>query len=293
MLVGTAGFAAAEVTIGGSAGMGLQYNADVVAGNSKTNELSYVTLSFGGTVETDSGLTLTASTAYKVTNNGAAPANDDTTVSISGAFGTLSMGAVGEADVQGGLADIGFDGIGIDDVAEALDGGTHDVNYTYSAGALSVGLSAAIGGGTTALPNEQYAVGVKYTFGDSYVGVGYNSKNIDALAVATDGDTTSVYAGTSMSGISVNAMYSSFDPETAAAKSTAYGVNVAYTTGAATISVGYSDDNAVGESGVYGVGVAYDLGGGAALKAGVGKARTSVGTASTATKADVGVTFSF
>lgn len=274
--------------------MGLKYSADVVAGASKTTEKSSVTISFGGTVETDAGVSLSASTAYNVTNNGAV-GNDDTTVSISGAFGTLSMGAVGEADAQGGLADIGWDGIGVDDVAEALDGqNAHDVNYTYSAGALTVALSAAIGNATgTANPNDSYAIGVKYTSGDSYVGLGYHVEDLLAAAAATDGDTVSVYAGTKVSGIAVNAMYSQFDPETTAAKSTAYGVNVAYTTGAATISLGYSDDNAANESGVYGVGVSYDLGGGATLAGGIGKARTTNLTASTATVADIGVSFSF
>jgi outer membrane protein OmpU len=331
----SAGVAYAEVSLSGSAVLGLKYNGGAGAGNSKTTEHSEVSLSFGGSVETDGGLSFSASTTLLNSNNGTT-ANDGTTVSVSGAFGTLSMGSVTAADRQGGLADIGLKGIGIDDVAEKLDGPTgHDVGFTYSTGALSFSVSAAVGGATAAkagvagscvvaagtsvvavaanatcapgdtrisgadavaaAKNESYAVGAKYTFGSSYVGVGMNSTNaVTGVTTASDGDTTSIYAGTSMDAFSVNAMYSSFDSEVAgAAKKTAQGINVAYTTGATTISFGYADDNTAGSKAVYGAGVSYDLGAGAAIKAGVGKVRDAQSAAATVTKADLGVSFSF
>ncbi len=299
-LVLTAGVASAEVALNGSAGMGLKYNGHAVAGTSKTNEFSYVTLSFGGSVETDGGLTFSASTSIDTENNGTA-LNDDTTVSVSGAFGTLSMGAVAEADVQGGLGDVGYDGNGIDDLAESLDGSSaasHDVNYTYSANGFTASVSALVGGKDTTVAakskNQSYAVGVKYTFGSSYVGVGMHSKDLNVASHAADGDTTSVYAGTSMDAFSVNAMYSSFDPETNAPKTSAHGINVAYTTGAAKISFGYADadTNTAGEKAIYGVGVSYDLGGGASISGGVGKTRNTAKTG-TETMASLGVDFSF
>jgi outer membrane protein OmpU len=299
-LVLTAGVASAEVALSGSAGMGLKYNGHALAGTSKTNEFSYVSLSFGGSVETDSGLTFSAATSLDTENNGAT-LNDDTTVSVSGAFGTLSMGAVAEADVQGGLGDVGYDGNGIDDLAESLDGSSaagHDVNYTYSANGFTASVSALVGGKTIAAANsknQSYAVGVKYTFGSSYVGVGMHSKDLDVASVATDGDTTSVYAGTSMDAFSINAMYSSFDSEAAGTqKTSAHGINVAYTTGAAKISFGYADadTNTAGEKAIYGVGVAYDLGGGASISGGVGKTRNAARTG-TETMASLGVDFSF
>ncbi len=304
-LVLTAGVASAEVSLSGSAGMGLQYNGGATTGTSKTTELSYVSLSFGGTVETDGGLTLSASTTMKINNNGA-HFNDGTTVSVSGAFGSLSMGSVTAADRQGGLADIGFDGIGIDNVAEALDGpNTHDARFDYTAGGLSFAVSAMVGGkgsydtdsATTGLQaatkGSSYAIGAKYSFGSSYVGVGLASDDLMAGAPAiADGDTTSIYAGTSMDAFSVNAMYSTFNSEVASQKDkTAYGVNVAYTTGASTISFGYSDNNNVGHKAAYGVGASYDLGGGAAIKGGVGKVAN--GANKTKTVADLGVSFSF
>jgi outer membrane protein OmpU len=301
----SAGVAYAEgVAVNGSAGMGLQYDGGVGATKSKTTELSYVSLSFGGTVETDGGLTLSASTTMKIKNNGE-HANDGTTVSVSGAFGTLSMGSVTAADRQGGLADIGFDGIGIDNVAEALDGPhTHDARFDYAAGGLSFAVSAMVGGKGSydvdptaavqaATKGSSYAIGAKYSFGSSYVGVGMASDDLMAGApAAADGDTTSIYAGTSMDAFSINAMYSTFNSEDASKKdATAYGVNVAYTTGAATISFGYSDNNTVGHKAAYGVGASYDLGGGAAIKGGVGKVAN--GQNKTKTVADLGVSFSF
>jgi len=292
----SAGVAAAEVSLSGSAVLGLKYNGGATAGTSKTTEHSEVSLSFGGSVETDGGLTLSASTTMLGTNNGD-HANDGTTVSVSGAFGTLSMGSVTAADRQGGLADIGLKGIGIDDVAEKLDGPTtHDVSYAYSANGFSASFSALVGGKTvTDTKGQSYAIGAKYTFGSSYVGVGMNSTDlVSGVVTAADGDTTSIYAGTSMDAFSVNAMYSSFDSELAGqANKSAQGINVAYTTGAATISFGYSDDNTAGSKAVYGAGVSYDLGGGAAIKAGVGKVRDPQSAAATVSKADLGVSFSF
>ncbi len=292
----SAGVAYAEVSVSGSANMGLKYNGGATGGASKETVHTDVSIGFAGSVETDGGLTVSAFTTLLTENEGAF-SNDGTGVSVSGAFGKLSMGSISEADKQGGLADIGFKGIGIDDVAEGYHGaGSHNVGYTYSSGALSFAVSANVGEATsTTAKNEGYAVGAKYTFGSSYIGVGMNSLNSTAGAtVAAEGDTTSIYAGTSMDAFSVNAMYSSLDSELAGqANKSAQGINVAYTTGAATISFGYSDDNTASSKAVYGAGVSYDLGGGAAIKAGVGKVRAAQSAAATATKADLGVSFSF
>jgi len=299
----SAGVAYAEVSISGSANLGMKYDGGAAATASKTTAHSDVSLSFGGSVETDGGLTLSASTTLLNTNNGAT-GNDGTTVSVSGMGATLSMGSVTSADKQGGLADIGLKGIGIDNVAEDFDGPTsHNAGFTYSSGALSFSVSTLVGGkggaahtvAAAATKGESYAVGAKYTFGSSYIGVGMNSDDmVSGVTTAADGDTTSIYAGTSMDAFSINAMYSSFDSEVAgAAKQSSQGINVAYTTGAATISFGFSDKdtNTAGEKSVYGAGVSYDLGGGAALKAGVGKIRNAATT--TKTVADLGVSFSF
>jgi outer membrane protein OmpU len=295
-LVMTAGVAAAEVSVTGSVDMGMKYDGSATA-TSKTTQHTDVAINFEGSVETDGGLTLSAFTAI-ISTNEAVHGNNGTGVSVAGPFGTLSMGSVGEADVQGGLADIGFEGIGIDNVAEAFDGAVgHNVNYTYSASGITASVSALMGGKTTTnTKGESYSVGLKYSFGSSYVGVGMQSSDmVSGVVTPGDGDTTSIYAGTSMDAFSVNAMYSSFDSEVAnAAKQSAQGINVAYTTGAATISFGYSDKdtNTAGEKSVYGVGVTYDLGGGASLKAGAGKIRGATETV-TKTVADLGVSFKF
>ncbi len=290
----SAGVAYAEVSVSGSVDFGMKYDGSKTT--SKATQHTDVVIGFSGSVETDGGLTLSAFTGIISSNEGN-HVSDGTGVSVAGPFGTLSMGSVVEADRQGGLADIGFEGIGIDDVAETYDGAAgHNVLYTYSASGLTASVSTLMGGKTaTNTKGETYSVGLKYSFGSSYVGVGMQSTDlVSGIVTATDGDTTSIYAGTSMDAFSVNAMYSSFDSEVAnTANTSSQGINVAYTTGAATISFGYSDldTNTAGEKAVYGAGVAYDLGGGAALKAGVGKIRNAATT--TKTVADLGVSFKF
>lgn len=289
-LVASAGFAAAEVAISGSAQMGFEYAENTTGADETTvnNEVA-VTIDMSG--ETDGGLSFGATTVYLIESNGS-PSNDDTWVWISGAFGKISMGAVSEADQVAGLSDLGLDGLGTDNVAEALSGDdaagkAHDVNYTYSGGALTLGVSANFGEGTAANDNESYAVGAKYNFGDFYLGLGYADHSGLDNGVA-DHNATSVFAGGSVAMLDVAAMYTmvdgtvggTVDPE-------AYGVTVAYTTGATTITAAYSDnDLAANTDASYGVGVAYDLGGGASV---VG----AVGSINDQTKADFGVKMSF
>ncbi len=299
-LVATAGIAAADVSISGSAQMGFEYAEDVAntgADEATVNNEVFVTFDMSG--ETDGGLSFGATTVYTVASNGD-PANDDTWVWVSGTWGTLSMGAVAEADEVVGLADLGLDGIGTDDVAEALNGDdatgqAHNVNYTGTFGALTLGVSAAIGNGTADFDNESYAVGAKYSFGDFYVGAGY-SDHSDVAEINDDGDevdqaafgnhtATSVYAGGTFDAISIAAQYTTADPDGAGDDLEAYGVHVAYAMGATTITAAYSD-NDLDTDASYGVGLAYDLGGGATLKG-------AVGSINDVNKADFGISMSF
>ncbi len=286
-LVASAGFAAAEVAISGSAQMGFEY-AENSTGDDETTVNNEVYVEFAMSGETDGGLSFGATTVYTVASNGD-PANDDTWVWVSGAFGKLSMGAVAEADQVAGLSDIGLDGLGTDNIAEAysgddLTGLAHDVNYTYSGGAFTLGLSANVGDGTAVLDNQSYAIGAKYNFGDFYVGLGYADHS--GLAVLPDHTATSAFAGGTFGAMKVAAMYTVANPDPAGLENIeAYGVTVAYTTGATTITGAYSD-NDDSDKASYGVGVSYDLGGGASL---VG----AVGSIDDQSKADLGIKMSF
>ena len=148
-LVATAGFANADVAVSGYAKAGLVYNSE---GLTSTRMLSSAAVTFDASGESDGGLTFGFNTNHIVTNNGSVD-NDDTTVYMSGAFGKMSFGAVAEADEVAGLSDIGWDGLDVDDVAEALVGDelgdsgsfnrgiSHNVNYTYANGPIIVSVS--------------------------------------------------------------------------------------------------------------------------------------------------------
>jgi outer membrane protein OmpU len=273
MLAGFAGAASAEMALSGSAIMGV----GVDEFDSYSIMETYVT--FTGTGETDGGLSFGMSSTLATYSTDDAQAgdgfsNDGTSVFISGAFGKLSMGSVDEADKVAGLSDIGLAGLGVDNVAEVdVGAGDHNVNYTYAAGSFSVSASADIDA------TDYYAVGGKYSFGDYYVGAGYNYANGEGV--------TSVYAGGTMGAVNVAAMFSSNDNanDLAPVTTNAYGLYGSYTTGALTISAEIADNDYDAEAS-YGIGASYDLGGGASV---VGGAASVKG----ATAMNVGVSMSF
>lgn len=291
-LVASAGIAAADVSISGSAQMGFEYAEDV--GNTGADEATVnteVNINFSLSGETDGGLSFGAETNHFVEQGSGSVDDDDTWAWVSGAWGTLSMGDVAEADQVAALSDLGLDGIGTDDVAEALSGDditgqAHDVNYTGTFGGLTVGASANVGAGDGTDDNQSYAVGLKYSFGDFYVGAGYADHS--GISDTDDGPvpdhtSTSVFAGGDFGPMSVAAMWTQADP--ASGDIEAYGVTAAYTMGATTITAAYSDSDLVTDA-AYGVGVAYDLGGGATLKG-------AVGSVNDQNKADFGISMSF
>jgi outer membrane protein OmpU len=300
-LVASAGFASAEIAFSGTAAMGLQYNN---GGVDKTKILSYVILTPDFSGETDGGLSFGATTNIRVDNNGGGYTNDDTTVYISGAFGKLSMGAVAEADEVAGLSDIGFDGLDVDDVAEALVGDElgdllgvslgHNVNYTYSSGALSFSLSGRLPTSHAGTAVDSYAAGIKYTFGDAYVGLGYADHKIGIF----NGSVVSLFGGATFSGVTVKALYSDANGDFSGAK--AYGLNASYKMDALTLSAGYGKADLGGgfEQQSFGIGAAYDLGGGASVVGGIARIE-EVGVidenvwAAKETRADFGLVFKF
>ena len=280
MLVGTAGFAAAEVAMSGSASMGYK-NAETALANDQEGSINHsITLSVSMSGESDAGLSFGAS--FDILANGSAdydadPATPATSgvltndgpgsVFISGAFGKLAMGDVGDADAQGGISDVGYDGIGIDDLAESLDGaGGSTVRYTYSAGALTVMASVA----QTTADNRSVAV--------AYAGEGFGV----SFGVEDNGGADNhvvVGANASVSGIALKAVYGSLGNQSQ------YAISATYSADALSATVftrsSFADVQASG------VGIGYDLGGGASFAAGYSKAENANG------RFDAGVNFSF
>jgi outer membrane protein OmpU len=318
MLIGTAGFAAAEVSVSGDARMGIEKTegSDAVFSNR-----ARVKFSLSG--ETDGGIAFGA--GFRADNAAGAAGGSAGAVSISGAFGSLSMGdesAAAEYAV-GDLSMISFAGAGDGSDTTFLTGAK--VVYTYSAGDLSVFLS------TGTVGSDANSIGVKYSAGGLTVGAGYetdgtNDHTAASVAYAMGATTIKVVYGTAdqanKAAVSaVNPTCATIVPGVGGAAPTLsnvvsataacpagtiqsvagtpgsaavsgldnqMGISVSHTMGALSLAAYYrvTENNAGVESDYAGVGASYDLGGGAAVKGGIADIN---GT----TKSDIGLTFSF
>ncbi|MDV7272030.1 porin [Thioclava sp. A2] len=267
-MVLSAGFASAEITMSGSANMGLKYdNGGLSYAPAKKAAGWYeIDMDVVGTTETDSGLTFGARIQLDSDY-----ANGDTVygaqVFTSGSFGKFTVGAVDPMADDLGLTDIGFDGIGVDDVAEASNyTGSADARWDYSVGALAVGVSL----NTVA---EDYGVKAAYDFGTVSVAAAYDHDE------SLSNNSTSLLLKGGAAGINGEIYYAKDD-----ITGDSYGVYAAYKTGALTFEAAYGDNDAAADA-AYGIGAKYDLGG-ATLAGGVGKAGGD-------TVAELGVSFSF
>ena len=196
--------------------------------------------------------------------------DEKATVYISGGFGTFTVGDVDAGDTMAsGIADIGYDGIGVDDVAEKLRGESYrDFLYEFSAGGVSFGVSSVAGG-------DSSAMGIKYSLDPVSVGLGYARKGGENVV--------SVGVGAGLGGVSANIMYSRrSDGDTAAGMDASFSAadNMTVTVAGASNTIEGDKTSA------FGIGLTFDLGGGAELGTGVG----SIGGD---TKADLGLNLVF
>ena len=289
-LVGGAAFA--EITVSGDAEMGIDYTSEPGDGNSKHSFVHEMGVDFSGSGTTDGGLSFGGSAGFDTgdteTNTG--------TVFISGAFGKFTIGDNDAADLTaGGIADVGLNGIGVDDVAEDIRGtSAAQARYDNSFGNIALALSA----GTSGSDND-FAIGMSFEASGATIGLGYDSN-----------ETISVGFGYSAGQISANAFYVMGSSEiatlgednavggtgnnidgTADADKTGMGIDVSYSMGASTLTLVYAKtdlDNIqpVWDTGTdhtfvdasvksLGVGFSHDLGGGASLVAGFGQVPTT------------------
>ena len=289
-LVFSAGFAAAEVTISGSANMGFKYAEDGIAwtdGDATSVSLTdkdaagwyEIDIDVVGTMESDAGLTFGAkiqldsdyASALKTGNVEGLKGS----VFASGAFGTFTVGTgVDPIADDYGLTDIGFDGIGTDDVGEkSRYTGKADARWDYSVGAVKLGASVNT-------ITEDFGLGAKYDAGMFSAALTFDHDDVNTVMLNDSNDSVALTLAGKMDAFSGQIFVADSD-----AYNTSWGVYGAYTTGALTIEAAYSDSDAIADE-AYGIGAKYDLGGGAKLAGGVG----SVGDK---TVADLGVTFSF
>ena len=271
-LVATTGFAAAEMTWSGSANVGLKYSD-----NGTTTVHEEIDLGMAATGETDGGIGWKVEMGIdsNVSDSTAAQAVDGGSVSLSGDFGTIRVGNVSTAGTSIGLADVGFDTIGIDDAAEkgrnaATASASMDVRWTYAMDdiALDVSFDTA---------TDDMAASMKWSSGSLAIGISH------AAAGATGGaDATAASVGTSVGGFAVEVTANShstagYDGVGMSASMPVDGL------GTVTFITGSNDTDAQSSMGI---GFAKALGGGATLKGYMGSVNGN-------DVADLGIGFSF
>jgi outer membrane protein OmpU len=310
-LVMFAGAASAEITLSGSARMGIVHVDPNNGEEAATQFSSRIRIVFTASGETDGGLAFGASVRNDQSGVGGT-ANGDSTVFISGAFGKLTMGDVsGAADaLVGQVSGVGYGPN--DDTQEIKFIGTVKtaVYYEYSTGALTFGVGVGQNDADAELlgfpiPDAQtYNVGVKYAAGDYSAALAWETlesggDSIDMISLggsATFGDFTvkARISDTDISGLDM-AYALSVDyvmgPTTLTAFYTDYGNSSVllnpYDLGPGGFDLGVSDPDVTH----IGLGAAYDLGGGATLAGGVTRQNNSV--FEDVTIANVGLKFSF
>lgn len=264
-LVLTAGVASAEITFSGSANMGLYYS-EAADDTIVKNEIDF---DIKGSGETDGGMSFGASMDIDSAHNNSATTqavSNDPEVFVAYNGLKLTVGNIGEANDVGGISDVGFDGLGVDDVVDAFrENGSDDVRVDYSFGDIAVAVSADSA-------NDEFALSVSGGFDAFTFALGFRDNND-----AGDND-MNVTVGYSAGAISVNATYA----EDGIADMDGWGIDASYTTGDVTLTAAYADNDAAD---AFGIGVAYDLGG-ATLAGGFAEVDGDQ-------RADLGISFSF
>lgn len=309
-LVLTAGAAAADISLSGSARMGVVYDSTLDGGDGATYFSSRVRIVFTASGETDTGLSFGASVradqqggnnndggevgGVKVDKDG--DSNGDSTVFISGAFGKLTMGDVdGAADsLVGQVSGVGY---GPNDALQEIGFVGTDktaVYYEYSAGALTFGL----GVGQTRFVDGDSAtrdtvnVGVKYAADGYSVALAYEQAD-DIVGTPDDEEEAllSLGASATFGAATIKARVSDSD---IADKDTTWALSVDYGFGDTTVTAFYTDFGNTTSAGDdvkhIGLGASYALGGGATLAGGVVRQNTETADE---TFADIGIKFSF
>ncbi|WP_421702084.1 porin [Aliiroseovarius sp.] len=288
-LVASAGFAAADVDLSGSAEIG------VVGGDFHGGETQFwsdidVTFTLSG--ETDNGLTFGATIDLDEVGDdadasatsgdpiGETGSGEEHSVFLSGSFGTITMGDTDGA-FDWALSEVALAGGTINDAETEHGGysgnsgldGTYDgqiVRYDHSVGDFSFAVSAEIddsGAGDAVL-----GLGGQYSgdLGGVTLGVGLGYQTNDARDIFGISLTAAMD-----NGFSVGLNYSDLDGGVirGEGRDSHMAIGVAYTMDALTVAANYGEydgTTAAGDEDGFGILVNYDLGGGAVVQAGYG-----------------------
>jgi outer membrane protein OmpU len=316
----SAGTASAEITLSGSAEMG------IIGGSGLTDQDTQfwqdIDIIFTMVGEADNGLRFGA--AIDLDEDAEAVGTDDAGVAIflSGNFGTVTMGDtdgaldwalsdVGNIGNPGSLADdetshFGYNGSYLDG---AGDGQIVRYDYRFDDFSFAVSVEQPDDGATDDLT---WAIGFGYQFefagGAVDLGIGYQDAHVGAaafdfgdsgLSAAANTDVTAVgvsISATFDSGFSGGLSYTTYDlqgPE----EITHIGIGAGYSFGAISLHANYGlyDSSVDGfQSSGFGLAAGYDLGGGADLLFGYGSGeRETPGPDFTASTYSLGLSFSF
>jgi outer membrane protein OmpU len=301
VLAMTAGFASAEVTVSGTARMGVI--ADF--GDADPAFTSRVRIIFTASGETDSGLSFGATVRNDQSGVGNTE-NGDSVVYISGAFGKLSMGDVdGAAAAAVGQVDpVGLTGLSdLNEIAYILGNEDTSALYEYSTGSIGLYFSAQPNDG-----NSNFGVGANYTMGDYKFGIGYENvedgstpgsgwpDKIGFSPFFGNGATQVVLGADATFGpVTAKVRFARYDEDNIDAGMDQAALSVTYTADALAVTGFYSNfrgtDGYDGDDAdFYGVGASYDLGGGATVVGGYSSADYGAGSDDAF---DLGLSFSF
>jgi len=281
----SAGVASAQgIELTGSANFGIKDDGTVGGDVFLHQEIDFNIVASG---TTDNGLTFGASMDF----DEGVGSNRDPQTFIAGAWGTLTTGDVDIATDGIGLADVGFDGIGVDnDLEEIRNAGGADVTYAYDVAGFSILLSYGVGQTARADADEgDYGIVLGYAFDGFGIEAGYVRDNTDGA----ERDAYIVRAEYTFDAFTVGAVYAAAEED--GFDETGYGIDVSYTFDAFTITAAYADTDtpnpaiatSVADTDAdYGIGASYDLGGGLALAGGFGSRNGE-------TVWDLGVTMDF
>ena len=139
-LAGGAAFAEMAITVSGDAELGVDYDSEASGGTSKHEFKHEVGIDFTASGTTDGGLSFGGSAGF---DTGDTEVNTGS-VHVSGSFGKLTIGDNDAADLTaGGIAAIGVNDIGVDNMVEDLRGGTAaQLRYDNDFGQIKIAISA-------------------------------------------------------------------------------------------------------------------------------------------------------
>ena len=321
------GAVAQGVTFSGSGDLGVIYNGDTkdsdgnVTMQSSFTWISNFDLAMSASGTTDGGLTFGAGATVKAGN--ASSEVGKSNAYIGGESWKISIGDLDAASVKGqGLGDVGFDGLGVEDVAvDLVETAGADVEVSFTLGTASLAITVDQEPGKARIDADspatkqttEWAAGVSFDIGSTSLGIGMDSEKLMQASIGAD--LGSFGGNLYFAQRKVSTTETSTDsPMTQENKITGIGAEIIVSAGANTeINAVYAqgkqtdvnimsdgtitdgDTTRVGTTGYeplaktdkgFGVGVKHELGGGATLKAGFAKVKKQ-------TKASVGVSMSF